>query len=86
MNREQINRLLNEQHTTILDRQSRLSATDYIDNKIVEKVATIEDYADKIAERQEWRNEINAAQEKIERLEALEPEEDTPEPTEEAEQ
>ncbi len=86
MNREQINRLLNEQHTIILDRQSRLSATDYIDNKIVEKVATIEDYADKITDRQEWRNEINAAQEEIERLEALEPEEDTTEPTEEAEQ
>jgi len=86
MNREQINRLLNEQHTIILDRQSRLSATDYIDNKIVEKVATIEDYADKIADRQEWRNEINAAQEEIKRLKALEPEEDTPEPTEEAEQ
>ena len=77
MKREEINLLLNEQHTIILDRQARLSSTDYIDNKIVEGVATIEDYADKIAERQQWRTDINAAEEEIERLKALVPD---PEP------
>ena len=77
MKREEINLLLNEQHTIILDRQARLSSTDYIDNKIVEGVATIEDYADKIAERQQWRTDINAAEEEIERLKDLVPD---PEP------
>ena len=71
--------LINQQETIILDRQAKLSATDYIDNKITERVATLEDYADKIAERQQWRTDINAAQAEIKRLEALEPDPD-PEP------
>ena len=78
MTRDEINQLLNEQHTNILDRQAKLSATDYIDNKIIEGAATKEHYADRIAERQQWREDINAAQAEIERLEALEPDEDTP--------
>lgn len=78
MTKEEINVLINQQETIILDRQAKLSATDYIDNKITERVATLEDYADKIAERQQWRTDINAAQAEIERLKALEPDEDTP--------
>ena len=78
MTRDEINQLLNEQHTIILDREGKLTSTDYIDNKIVEGVATKEHYADRIAERQQWRNDINAAQAEIKRLEALEPDEDTP--------
>lgn len=78
MTREEIAALLNEQHTLILDRQAKLSATDYIDNKIVEGVATVEDYAVQIAERQQWRTDINAAQDEIARLKAVEPEEPLP--------
>lgn len=78
MTRDEINQLLNEQHTIILDREGKLTSTDYIDNKIVEGVATKEHYADRIAERQQWRDDINAAQDEIERLKALEPDEDTP--------
>ena len=78
MTRDEINMLINQQETIILDRQAQLSASDYIDNKIVEGVATKEHYADRIAERQQWRDEINAAQAEIKRLEALEHDEDTP--------
>ena len=78
MTRDEINQLLNEQHTIILDREGKLTSTDYIDNKIVEGAATKEHYADRIAERQQWRNDINMAQAEIKRLEALEPDEDTP--------
>ena len=78
MTRDEINQLLNEQHTIILDRQAKLSASDYIDNKIIEGAATKEHYADRIAERQQWREDINTAQAEIKRLEALEPDEDTP--------
>jgi hypothetical protein len=81
MKKSEIIELINAQHTVILDRQGKLSSTDYIDNKIVEKVATMYDYADKIAQRQQWRDDINAAQEEIARLEALEPDPE-PEPTE----
>jgi hypothetical protein len=80
MTRDEINMLINQQETIILDRQAQLSASDYIDNKIVEGAATKEHYADRIAERQQWRNDINAAQAEIARLEAIEPElEPTPE-------
>lgn len=37
----------------------QLAETDYIASKIAEGSATAKDYADKIAERQEWRAEIN---------------------------
>ena len=37
----------------------QLAETDYIASKIAEGSATTKDYADKIAERQEWRAEIN---------------------------
>jgi hypothetical protein len=47
--------------------------TDYIAAKIAEGKATKSEYADKIAERQQWRDDINAAKDEIERLEALEP-------------
>lgn len=78
MTRDEINMLINQQETIILDRQAQLSTTDYIDNKIVEGAATKEHYADKIAERQQCRDDINAAKAEIKRLEALEPDEDTP--------
>jgi hypothetical protein len=44
---------------------SKLSNTDYIDNKIIEGVATKEDYADIIKQRQEWREEAAKLKEKI---------------------
>lgn len=76
MKREEINRLLNEQYSVRLDREAKLTSTDYIANKIAEGKATQEEYAEKIAQRQQWRDEINAANEEIEKLKAIEPEEE----------
>ena len=76
MTKEQIHQLINEQNTIILDREARLSSTDYIAAKIAEGKATKSEYADKITERQQWRDDINAAQEEIARLEAIEPDQD----------
>lgn len=77
---QDIQSLLNEQHTRILNAQNNLTATDYIAAKIAEGAATKEEYEDEIAQRQQWRDEINAAQSEITRLEAIEPEEpETPE-------
>ena len=78
MKQNEIQQLINEQYTIILDRESRLTSTDYIAAKIAEGKATQEEYADKIAERQTWRDDINAAQDEIKRLEELEPEQDDP--------
>jgi len=73
MKKYEIDALINEQQTIILDREGKLSSTDYIAAKIAEGKATKSEYADKIAERQQWRDDINAAKDEIERLEAIEP-------------
>ena len=74
MNQQEIQTLINEQESVILDREAGLTSTDYIAAKIAEGKATKEEYADKIAQRQQWRDDINAAQAEIARLEAMEPE------------
>lgn len=79
----EIQEAINAQQTIILDREGKLTSTDYIAAKIAEGKATKEQYAEKIAERQTWRDDINAANDEIERLKALEPD---PEPQPESEE
>jgi len=74
MKQEEINEAINAQQSIILDREAKLSSTDYIAAKIAEGKATKSEYADKIAERQQWRDDINAANTEIERLKTMEPE------------
>ena len=74
MKKSEIIEQINAQQTIILDREGKLTATDYIAAKIAEGKATKTEYADKIAERQQWRDDINAANAEIARLEAIEPE------------
>ncbi len=83
MKQSEIIEAINAQDTIILDREAKLTATDYIAAKIAEGKATKTEYAAKIAERQQWRDDINAAQAEIERLKALEPD---PEPQPEMEE
>ena len=75
MKQQEINDAIQRHNETILDRKARLSKTDYIAAKIAEGVATREDYQKQLAERQRWRNEINAASVRIEELEGELPEE-----------
>lgn len=83
MKQAEIIEAINAQQSIILDREGKLSSTDYIAAKLAEGKATQEEYADKIAQRQTWRDDINAANAEIERLKALEPEpEDEPIPEE----
>ena len=83
MKQAEIIEAINAQDTIILAREAKLTATDYIAAKIAEGKATKTEYAAKIAERQQWRDDINAAQAEIERLKALEPDpEDEPIPEE----
>ena len=76
MTQSEINEAINTQQSIILDREARLTSTDYIAAKIAEGKATKSEYSAKIAERQQWRDDINAAQEEIARLEAIEPDPD----------
>ena len=78
MTQAEIIEAINAQESIILDREGRLSSTDYIAAKIAEGKATKTEYADKIAQRQQWRDDINAAQAEIERLKTLEPDQDEP--------
>ena len=82
MKKSEIIDQINAQQTIILDSEGKLTATDYIAAKIAEGKATKEEYAEKIAQRQSWRDDINAAKAEIEHMEAIEPEPD-PEPTDE---
>ena len=83
MKQTEIIEAINAQQSIVLDREGKLSSTDYIAAKLAEGKATQEEYADKIAQRQTWRDDINAANAEIERLKALEPEpEDEPIPEE----
>ena len=43
----------------IAELKQNLADTDYIACKIAEGVATVDEYASMIAQRQQWRNEIN---------------------------
>ena len=73
MKQTEIIEAINAQQSIVLDREGKLSSTDYIAAKLAEGKATQEEYADKIVERQQWRDDINAAQAEIDRLKALEP-------------
>lgn len=71
MTKEEINGALNEQYTRILNLRSKLSDTDYIAAKIAEGKATKSEYSEKIEMRQQWRDEINEAEEEVFRLKSL---------------
>lgn len=76
MTKDEKTRLLNEQWNKIHECETNLKRTDYIAAKLAEGKATKAEYKDQIAERQEWRDEINEAQAEIQRLEAIEVEPD----------
>ncbi len=83
MKQSEIIEAINTQQSIVLDREARLTTTDYIAAKIAEGKATKTEYADKITQRQQWRDDINAANAEIERLKTLEPNpEDEPIPEE----
>lgn len=76
MTQTEIFSLIQAQQDIIRDREAKLKSKDYIGVKIAMGVATRESYAEDIARTEQWRNDINAAQEEIARLEAIEPEEE----------
>ena len=76
MTRLEIQALINEQQSIILEFEGKLKETDYIAAKIAEGKSTKKDYQEQLEYRQQWRNTINDAQTEIARLEALEPDEE----------
>lgn len=74
MKRQEIEDRKNVLFSLILDREAKLRETDYVAAKIAEGVATPEEYAEVLAERQKERTDINAAQAELEKLDKEEPE------------
>lgn len=76
MTREEITNLKNIEQAKIFEAQSYLVKTDYIALKLAEEVTDKQHYADQLARREASRAIINAAQSRIEELDALIPEEE----------
>lgn len=85
MTRQEILNACNIRWAAINERRSKLSAGDYIDNKITESMmdggmeaaqAMAAQYSDKLQERKTLRSEINQLEAEIEELQDLEPEDE----------
>lgn len=57
--REEYDAFDQKKECTILDLKKKLADTDYIACKIAEDAATLEEYAEIRAQREEWRTQIN---------------------------
>lgn len=78
MTQQEKQSLLNEQYLIVNNAEAELKATNHIAAEIAEGKATKTEYKGKIEQRQQWRDQINAAREEIARLEAVETEDDAP--------
>ncbi len=81
MKREERQQLIDEQQKIVFRMDTYLKDSDYTGIKRGEGVAEEAEYQDIKEKRQQWREEKNAAVAEIERLKAIEPEDDddTPE-------
>lgn len=76
MTKNERNERLNALASIVLEKEAYLLSTDYISAKLAEGVATKEEYAEKLALRNEARRAINEAQREIAELEAMEVEDE----------
>ena len=76
MTRQEIEDRKNTLASIILDREAKLKEHDYVSAKIADGRATAEEYADVIAQKNKWAEEVNAARAEIAELDAMEPEEE----------
>lgn len=79
MTRQEIEERKNALASLILDREAKLKEHDYVSAKIADGRASAEDYADVIAQKTKWAEEVAAAREEMSRLSAAEADDDSPE-------
>lgn len=79
MTRQEIEERKNALASLILDREAKLKEHDYVSAKIADGRASAEEYADVIAQKTKWAEEVAAAREEIRRLSAAEADDDSPE-------
>ena len=71
MTRQEIEDRKNALASVILDREAKLKEHDYVSAKIADGRATIDEYADVIAQKTAWAKEINDAYAEIASLEGI---------------
>ena len=76
MTRQEIEDRKNAIASLILDREAKLKEHDYVSAKIADGRATAEEYADVIANKTIWAEDINNAESEIEHLNGITPEDD----------
>lgn len=71
MTRQEIEDRKNALASVILDREAKLKEHDYVSAKIADGRATVDEYADVIAQKTAWAKEINDAYVEIANLEGV---------------
>lgn len=74
MTRQEIEDRKNVLFSLVRDREAKLKETDYVAAKIGEGSAAPEEYGEALVKRQQARNDINAAQAELEKLDKEKPE------------
>lgn len=79
MTRQEIEERKNALASLILDREAKLKEHDYVSAKIADGRASAEEYADVIAQKTKWAEEVASAREEMSRLDVTEADDDSPE-------
>jgi hypothetical protein len=77
MTRQEIEERKNALASLILDREAKLKEHDYVSAKIADGRASAEEYADVIAQKTKWAEEVAAAREEMRRLSVAEADDDS---------
>ena len=76
MTRQEIEERKNALASLILDREAKLKEHDYVSAKIADGRATAEEYAEVIASKNRWAEEVNEAMAEMARLKDITPEDE----------
>ena len=79
MTRQEIEERKNALASLILDREAKLKEHDYVSAKIADGRASAEEYADVIAQKTKWAEDVATAREEMRRLSVAEADDDSPE-------
>lgn len=76
MTRQEIEDIKNRLASLILDREAKLKEHDYVSAKIADGRATADEYAEVIASKNRWAEEVNKAIAEMARLKDITPEDE----------
>ena len=76
MTRQEIEDKKNALTSVILDREAKLKEHDYVSAKIADGRATADEYAEVIASKNRWAEEVNEAMAEMARLKDITPEDE----------